>query len=722
MFQPNDNALIRMNDPGVSISHFSKDDISIKDIYVWPDLIKSDLKNENAKDKLIKKNVFEEITSNRISLINGEEACGKTSLAKMVFLSYVESNACCLIVDAKEFTSTDINKIEKTIESEYCNQYSEENVEKFIQLPKEQKILVIDNYNNMKPVGDRRNAIINYLFNYFGKVIILMSQNIEVPQLLSADCLKGLDELPYYEIKPFGNSKRSQFINKWYYLNNRTKCREIDERIENTIKQVDAILGNGTSFMPSMPIFLITTLQNLDSINPSTFNGSKFSSLYEMLIQSSLFRNGNGNKYISSGAYNIDVSVLSALAYNMLINKSLTFSDEDLEKAVSFINSTKKLNVNKGELLNRMINSRIFYQEIENSDYFRFRYPYIYYYFAGYYIAHNEDSGSVKKQIEYMSKKLYNEDYGNIMIFVCHFANSVDIIETILINAYSILENYDKFRFEEANPLFDNMQSVIECIVPKKIGDNKDVQSNKEKRLEDLDRVGIKDGSLDKYHDTIDDEITEKERDLASLSAAFKTLDVLGQILQNYPGSIDGELKVEIIDEINELGLKSVSSVISTMGLLEDELINFFVEEYKKENPSKSRDEIIFETKKCITLLISNVVRAMIKKIAFSINSEYLLPAAEETFDNEGSISSKLIMQELKINCLHQLHYKEVEQLFNELVDSCPFASCILRSSIANYLKYNECDHKLRDKLCSKFLLDKKNTYLESQKRIAQDN
>lgn len=722
VFQPNDNTLDKMNDPGISINHFSKDNISIRDIYIWPDLIKSDLKNESFNDKLIRDNIFKELSSNRISLINGEEACGKTSLAKMMFLSYIEDDACCIVIDAKLLTSVDTNKIEKTIEEEYSNQYSDKTLDEFVQLSQEQKILIVDNFNNMKPLGDRRNTIINFLFNYFGKIIILMSHDIEIPQLLSAECLKGLDELPYYEIKPFGNSKRSKFIKNWYHLNNRIQSKETDERIENAIKQVDAILGNGTSFMPSMPVFLITTLQNLDSINPTTFNGSKFSSLYEMLIQSSLFKNSNANDYVSSGAYNIDVSVLSVLAYNMLIEKSLTFTEDDLYSAVSYINSKKKLSVNGNKLLTRMIASRIFFQEIENSNCYRFRYPYIYYYFVGYYIAHNENRSDVKDRIEYMSKKLYNEDYGNIMIFVCHFANSVDIIETILINAYSILENYEKFKFEDSNPFFENMQSIIEYIVPKNIGDNNDVERNKEKRLEDMDRVGITDGTLDKSHDTINDEITEKEKDLASLSAAFKTLDVLGQILQNYPGSIDGSLKIEIIDEIHELGMKSVSSVISTMGLLEDELINYFYEDYQKDNPSKSRDEIVFETKKFITFVLSNVVRAMIKKIALSINSEYLLPAADETFTNEGSISAKLIMQELKINCLHKIYYKEIEQLYDELIASCPFASSILKSSVANYLKYNECEYKLRDKLCTKFSLNKKTTYLESQKRLAENN
>ncbi len=718
VYYPNKQTLIEFNDPGISISHFSKENVTLQDIFVWPDVNKSNIKNESSHDVVIRKGLYEELNKNKISIISGSYNYGKTSLAKMLFLSKAEKENCCLFINGKEFSSADIKKLEKTIEEHYKKQYSEDNFEMFLQLPREERTIIIDCFEEIKPLGEKRNIILDFIFNYFGQVYIFVSSGMEIPQLLSTNCLQDLKDIPYYEIRPLGNTKRKELITKWYYLNGILSSKEVDEKIENVSLQINKLLGNGNSFMPAVPIFMITFLQNIDSINPTTFQGSKYSSLYESLIKRSL--SNITSEYITSGLYSIDVTMLSTLAYKMLKDKSLTFSYSDLTETVAFVNEKQKLNIRHEDLIKRMISAKILYQEIEGSDIYRFRYPYMYYYFAGYYLSANASKPDVSDQIEYMSTKLYNEDYGNIIIFVCHFSNNSDIISTILINAYSILDNYDPFKFEDANPIFDDMQLAIEAVIPKNIGDNEDVQKNKEEKLANLDKAGINDGTLSEDHDTIDDAINEKEKDLASLSAAFKTLDVLGQILQNYPGNVAGDLKIEMIDEIHSLGMRAVQSVISAMGLMEEELISVIQDEVK-DKKRKSRDQIIREIKNFITMLLSSMIRAMVKKIAFSLNSEYLLPATTETFEKTNLISTKLILQELKMNCLNSFSLSELKALDADLSKKNEFARFILKSIVANYLKFNVCDYKMREKLCDEFELDKKNTFIASSKEKALD-
>lgn len=243
-----------------------------------------------------------------------------------------------------------------------------------------------------------------------------------------------------------------------------------------------------------------------------------------------------------------------------------------------------------------------------------------------------------------------------------------------------------------------------------------EVLENRNLNLQRLDDAGINDGHVSDKSDTIEDEVTDKEKNLAAISASLKTLEVLGQILQNYPAEIDGTFKIDIIDEIHKLGMRSVQAIISTMGYLEETLVSAVMDRAIKKHEKLPRDEVALKVRKIVTVLISGMVRGMISKVATSLNSVYLLPAAKSALSAEDNISAKLILQELKLNCLDAPDYNEVQRLSNELEkDKNQFAQCILSSIVSNYLKYNKCDHRLRSRFCQLFGFCEKKAFVNNQ-------
>lgn len=350
---------------------------------------------------------------------------------------------------------------------------------------------------------------------------------------------------------------------------------------------------------------------------------------------------------------------------------------------------------------------------------YRFRYPYMFYFFAGRYIAYNQQQELVQKMVEHMSSRLYNEDYGNIIIFVCHFANSQKVIEEILGNAYVTLENYQPFVFEKSNPLFDDIQSVIEALLPENVGSNEDVREHQSQKLRTMDAAGVMDGHVEEGRDTIDEE-ANMESDLVAVTASIKTLEVLGQILQNYPADIEGQLKVDIIAEIHCLGMRAVQAIVETMGYAEEGLVNAVIERAKEDNKNYSRDKIVRATRKFVTMLISGMVSGMVHMVASTMNSPFFLVAATEALANENTISSRLVLQELKMNHLKRPDVDALEKLNNELLKSNNrFAQFVLTNSVSNYLRYNQCDYKVRSRLCQTFKLSEKKSYLLSQKTLS---
>lgn len=65
------------------------------------------------------------------------------------------------------------------------------------------------------------------------------------------------------------------------------------------------------------------------------------------------------------------------------------------------------------------------------------------------------------------------------------------------------------------------------------------------------------------------DSENEFQQKMEILDAVYKSIEVMGQILKNYPGSIDGSIKIELLQEVHSLGMKSLTY---TYELLKKEL------------------------------------------------------------------------------------------------------------------------------------------------------
>ena len=214
----------------------------------------------------------------------------------------------------------------------------------------------------------------------------------------------------------------------------------------------------------------------------------------------------------------------------------------------------------------------------------------------------------------------------------------------------------------------------------------------------------------------------EKEQQLASIASAMRTMDVLGQILKNYPGDIDGKLKIEIIDQIHSVGMKIMQMLFSTIGTYEDGLIRFLAEKAKEKNESSLQPEVAQKTMEMLICLFAGAARGMISKIAFCLNCESLLPAIDEAFAKKPCSSQKLADCDLRLNKLRKFTVDSVVNWYDKLrQDREWLTSTILRSIVAYFLRYNHCSTETRKKLCSVFEFKYDDVFIarEWQKQLA---
>ena len=113
------------------------------------------------------------------------------------------------------------------------------------------------------------------------------------------------------------------------------------------------------------------------------------------------------------------------------------------------------------------------------------------------------------------------------------------------------------------------------------------------------------------------------------------------------------------------------------------------------------------------------MARGMVHQVAVSLNSEHLLLAATKSLESDNSISSKLVLLDLKLNCLNHFSFGEVQSLKRELdATNELFASRIVDSIVGQYLNFNRCDHSLRSRLCSLCGLSQQQALIASQQNM----
>lgn len=165
--------------------------------------------------------------------------------------------------------------------------------------------------------------------------------------------------------------------------------------------------------------------------------------------------------------------------------------------------------------------------------------------------------------------------------------------------------------------------------------------------------------------------------------------------------------------------MRSVQAMINTMGYLEKDLVEYVYEHVSKDRKHVQKSEVTHATRRFINLLVSGMARGMIHQVAISLNSEHLLLAATKSFESDKSISSKLVLPDLKLNCLKKCNYEEIQRLRNDFdKHDEKFASRILDSIVGYYLNYNMCDHTLRSKLCSLCGLSQRDNFISQQRNM----
>lgn len=677
IFQINPAFLKRLEDPGASFSHPRKGQILLDDVYIYPNL--KDLQVRDKNGHKFRNTVIESSTlfiknqENKVVLV-GEEKSGKTALCKKLFSYYFNSGDVPIYLQGKSIKTSSIEEIEKFIKKVFASQYNIKEIQEFDQLDYKKKVIIIDDLHKSPLNSKYRTKFIHNLCQKYDRVIITVNDFYRMEDLASNSSKEYSLQFKHFEIMQFGHLLRSRLINRWNNLGREEYLEEKDLIRENDrIKQIiDKIIGK--NLVPSYPFFLLTMLQSNEIHLSHNLSNSTYGYYYSVLITTALSKINLNNEEID--AYN---NYLTELAYCFFSKNITQITNEDFRLFHKEFCTKYDIEPDYNENKNMLIIASILDEYDEN---YCFTYDFIYYYYVGSYLARNLSDPNIRKQISEMCKRIYREEFANIIMFLTHLSKDPFIVEEIIKQGQEIFSEFPVATLEKHTLVVNDLLDEI----PKLVLERREISKTREDKLILEDEAEMINGHNDASNEkdfNFDDDVSQLDN-ISKLNLAFKTIEIMGQILKNYYGSHIGPVKLDLCSEAYMIGLRALNSFCSVLEDNRENLVEL-IESIQLEEGLNEPEKIKKNAKKTVFMFYLLICYSFIKKTAEAVGFEKLLPTFEKILAGNNTTAVSLIDISIKLDFFKGLPISEIKKLKERYKDNV-LAETILQYLVLNYI------------------------------------
>ena len=536
--------------------------------------------------------------------------------------------------------------------------------------------------------------------------------------LTGRDQSRILQQYEIYTMQEFGHQRRSELIGKWLQLGQFRQgwdSPEILEEREIARVTVDTIIGR--NFVPSTPMFVLVILQSISSA-ASNLIGSTYGDYYQFLITRSMIHAGIRPEDLD--AYS---NYLSELAYRIFDNGKVLGNSEYSrwhenfckDYAIEWRYSDTKLLLESAGVLEEGPGSSV-----------SFRFPYVFYFFLARFIARNLSDDEMRSRVVHMCQRLHVTDFANVVLFIVHHSDNSFVLDTIRSATASLMCDQSRFSFEVTNG--NELLSTVNAL-PSPIGkqtlEDRDPEKEQERELRQKD-------ALDAERTDLDETETEVARPpetpmealdvLAQAGIAAKSVDLLGQVLKNYYGSLRISTKMEIAEEAVNVGLRALWSYLD-LCLAEDgnfvELLSEARRDYEVENLRESERTSEKERRRWAREVVfsfaRSISRAIILRVSRTVSARQLRPTLTQLVEKNGSIAYRFVELSVLLDTPGDIPREQIDGMAKELHNNL-LGVQVLRDLVARRVYRFPTDY--RDK---QWLAEKLGFSITKQRYVERD-
>ena len=492
---------------------------------------------------------------------------------------------------------------------------------------------------------------------------------------LALERVDALHSFQQYEIREFGHKKRFELVCKWAEIGGESEDSATwSQTIDKWEKDLTTAVGR--QFVPAVTIFLLTLLQSIESGRTADLQNSAFGHYYQFLVTSSLQNVG-----IEREQWGEVMNYCANLAWFVYSSGRKQFSKIELEGFNSAF-SKEFTPVAFGQRERHLLQANIL---APAEGQLEFKYPYLYYYFLGQYLADRIHEKEIEQVIVQLCDDLHLRDNANVLLFTSHHTKSPVIYERIAAALEKCFADDPVFDFERdvqtLNNLVDSAPSLI-------------YQEDSARRS----RASVRENQ-DRSEEVAADGADDMAEIPSAITRLFRGMEILGQFLKNHYGTTKNPIKDELIDKLLKSALRGLHG--ATLMIREDAAsLAAHIERILSEGrPDLSPDAVKANAKRIVFDIIGMVTFAFVQKAGSSVGSTYLKDNLASVVEKSDTLGYDLIQMSYQLDLPETIPFAKLRAL-NKSVEKNVFSQALLSSMALKHLHLFKVSYKDKQRLC----------------------
>jgi hypothetical protein len=691
-FQLNEHFESYLSDPGTPLHHKHRGNLRLNDILVFPDLM---IRPSGAKAKMREvrgDDLLKYVLNSHRAVFQAPGLGGKTCLAKALFSSLLSTTDIVpILFSGEDVKSSDERKVVNSFWKAFRDQYDPSMLERFEQLRKEERTLLIDDWDHSGLSTEGRTAFLDLCSQYFGKIFLFADDLFQIRELVDKSPKTTL-EFDHANMLPLRQRQRGAMIDRWVVmgredtLDEKARTREIEEK-ESLVR---SLIGRNT--LPSLPFVILCILEAEQEGKASSAEAGSLGYLYEVLVTTAL-NSGAGPARQLDKKY----TYLARLAYRMYKANTNRLSERDVKDTARRYSESHLVNVDVDGMLNDLTSARVLQK---TGDSYSFAYDHLFHYFVARYYKDNLDRESgpaLRQEIALMTDRISSDSCSTILMFVIYFArDSSGVIAKLVENANQIYAREAPAELGAEVGFLNQFCDEPQILLPEAV----DTNETRQERREFQDRIE-RDGQAIVGRGTREFKYSEDLSDTDKLDLAYRHIEVLGQVIRNFPGSLPGQDKIAILRATYLLGLRLMNVVTGLLRGSVEVYREALSKAIKEDKHTAEEFRVLLDA---LMIIIARMcVLSLLKRISGSVGVADLMDAYRETLQQVGeNNATRLIDLSIRLDKLVDFPESTVRELHKELVGN-PFAGTILGDLVVSHILTFGLDRATRQSMAALF-------------------
>lgn len=655
---------------------------SAQDYYIFPRIESETYEGTSNTDFLEIEQFVQELQEQKRVLITGATNCGKSSLLKTLFLKLTEMGKCVILCDIDTIKRKESSKIVKTnFEDIYGSDFSDYN--RFLQLPAENKVLIIDDIDQIKQQDFE--AYIAGQADQFGLMIFATKDVIDLDMLKRMDtAMKSENSVAKYKIMPFFADKRKELIQKLVSLKNK---KDPSILVDETVEILCESIKLQKRYISLEPEFIINFVEYYCNNIGTALNSdsSVFSKVFEANITTAL--SAHNTKVLSIEKL---YKLLSMLAHYIHFNKRYPISEQEIIQIVNDYNSNFDDVVRPSAFLDIVGKSKIV---ILDSEGYKFSNRNQLAYFCAREVNFLYNDTGNEDDLKYLIKYCCFGINADILMFISYITDNTRILNLFLSMTREMTKEWKEFNFNENCPRFLNLSTQQEVPIPPP-------NSKQEKEHEEVENEKAASNKLQTI-DIYDYKEEDVNKTINQIIRSLSLMAIISKCLPGFEHNMNATMRKDFVNEIYTLPNKIYSMWAQEIDDVYDGLIEYLKEQEQvdyQNQGAKETEDVEIKFRLVAALLLLDIYSIAVNH-ATRDNSFRLL----DKFDRKNSITYEIQhLMMVERQKLPALFVRDAVSLYQNCDNHLPK---FLITNIAKhaYINMSSLDHAELDKLETAF-------------------